>query len=184
MFSGVVLILMVVSSSALVRRYLYGLTFTRQVSGRSFIFVCFALLPYFCIRHGYTSVLPVLTTHHHPEHPGQSPGSPGDYPDRVLSTNGHGLPYTREGQLNWLKSLTFPIILAAPPWKQQVNFLRCSASTSVMYRNTLKGTSKNASWMSHLQNSNSTSRAKLMAFDSWQFLALIRCWAACGASPR
>ena len=38
--------------------------------------------------------------------------------------------------------------------------------------------------LSHLQNSNSTSRAKLMAFDSWQFLALIRCWAACGASPR
>ena len=40
------------------------------------------------------------------------------------------------------------------------------------------------SHLSHLQNSNSTSRAKLMAFDSWQFLALIRCWAACGASPR
>ena len=37
---------------------------------------------------------------------------------------------------------------------------------------------------SHLQNSNSTSRAKLMAFDSWQFLALIRRWAAGGASPR
>ena len=38
--------------------------------------------------------------------------------------------------------------------------------------------------MSHLQNSNSTSRAKLTDFDSWQFLALIRRWAACGASPR